>query len=103
MDENGAPRSGAIQAFRNTAILAINGANLTSLPPRGDNRGWRLGAPPGPREGLSRPPTEHACVGDGPFLGLRSGPQAVEGDAMFDPLPERPDLDQLRPRAKELR
>lgn len=37
------------------------------------------------------------------FLGLSSGPQAKEGDAMSDSLPERPDLAQLGRRAKELR
>jgi ankyrin repeat protein len=37
------------------------------------------------------------------FLGLSSGPQATEGDAVSDSLPERPDLGQLRRRAKELR
>jgi ankyrin repeat protein len=35
--------------------------------------------------------------------GLSSGPQATEGDAVSDPLPDRPDLGQLRRRAKELR
>jgi ankyrin repeat protein len=39
----------------------------------------------------------------GLFLGLSSGPQAGEGDAMFASLPEHPDIDQLRRRAKELR
>jgi ankyrin repeat protein len=39
----------------------------------------------------------------GLFLGLSSGPQAEQGDAVTDPLPERPDLDQLRRQAKELR
>ena len=39
----------------------------------------------------------------GLFLGLSSGPQATEGDAVSDSLPERPDLGQLRRRAKELR
>jgi ankyrin repeat protein len=39
----------------------------------------------------------------GLFLGLSSGPQATEGDAVPDPLPGRPDLSQLRRRAKELR
>jgi ankyrin repeat protein len=37
------------------------------------------------------------------FLGLGSGPQATEGDAVPDSLPERPDPGQLRRRAKELR
>ena len=41
--------------------------------------------------------------GSGLFLGLSSGPQASEGDAMSDSLPERPNLDQLRRQAKELR
>jgi ankyrin repeat protein len=39
----------------------------------------------------------------GLFLGLSSGPQAKEGDAMSESLPDRLDLDQLRRRAKELR
>jgi hypothetical protein len=39
----------------------------------------------------------------GLFLGLGSGPQATEGDAVPDSLPARPDLGQLRRRAKELR
>ena len=39
----------------------------------------------------------------GLFLGLGSGPRATEGDAVSDSLPERPDLGQLRRRAKELR
>jgi ankyrin repeat protein len=39
----------------------------------------------------------------GLFLGLNGGPQATEGDAVSDSLPERPDLGQLRRRAKELR
>src|ERR1700731_4882590 len=39
----------------------------------------------------------------GLFLGLGSGPQATEGDAVSDSLPERPDLGQLRRRAIELR
>ena len=39
----------------------------------------------------------------GLFLGLSSGPQATEGDAVPDSIPERPDLGQLRRRAKELR
>ena len=39
----------------------------------------------------------------GLFLGLGSGPQATEGDAVSDSLPARPDLGQLRRRAKELR
>src|SRR5262245_4041912 len=58
--------------------------------------------PPGPREGLSPRPgrDESGC---GLFLGLSSGPEAMEGDAVSDKLPERPDLDQLRRRAKELR
>jgi len=42
-------------------------------------------------------------LGFGLFLGLSSGPQAMEGDAMSGSLPEHPDLDQLRRRAKELR
>ena len=42
----------------------------------------------------------HCC---GLFLGLSSGPRADEGDAMSHPLPEHPDLGQLRRRAKELR
>src|SRR5689334_19656628 len=58
--------------------------------------------PPGPREGLCPPPTHRPC-GCGLFLGLSSGPQADEGDAMSGSLPERPDLGQLRRRAKELR
>jgi ankyrin repeat protein len=37
------------------------------------------------------------------FLGLSSGPRADEGDAMPGSVPERPDLGQLRRRAKELR
>jgi ankyrin repeat protein/ketosteroid isomerase-like protein len=37
------------------------------------------------------------------FLGLSSGPQAKEEDAVSESLPDRPDLDQLRRRAKELR
>jgi ankyrin repeat protein len=41
--------------------------------------------------------------GCGIFLGLGSGPQATEGEAVPDSLPERPDLGQLRLRAKELR
>jgi ankyrin repeat protein len=41
--------------------------------------------------------------GCGFFLGLTSGPQAKEGVAVSESLPERPDLDQLRRRAKELR
>jgi ankyrin repeat protein len=44
--------------------------------------------------------SSHDC---GLFLGLSSGPQADEGDAMSESLPERPDLTQLRRRAKELR
>jgi ankyrin repeat protein len=39
----------------------------------------------------------------GLFLGLSSGPQAKEEDAMSQSLPDRLDLDQLRRRAKELR
>jgi ankyrin repeat protein len=39
----------------------------------------------------------------GLFLGLSSGPQAQEGDVMPVSLPDRPDLDQLRRQAKELR
>ena len=41
--------------------------------------------------------------GCGLFLSLGSGPQATEGDAVSDSLPDRPDLGQLRRRAKELR
>jgi ankyrin repeat protein len=41
--------------------------------------------------------------GCGLFLGLSSGPRADEGDAMSGSLPGRPDLGQLRRRAKELR
>ena len=40
--------------------------------------------------------------GCGLFLGLSSGPRALEGDAVTS-LPERPDLNQLRRQAKELR
>jgi ankyrin repeat protein len=60
-------------------------------------------APPGPREGLSPPPKAQELSRLWLFLGLSSGPQAQEGDAISTSLPERPDLDQLRRQAKKLR
>jgi hypothetical protein len=58
-------------------------------------------APPGPREGLSPPQARESVCGL--FLGLSSGSQAKGGDAVPESLHDRPDLDQLRRLAKELR
>src|SRR5260370_12028978 len=90
-----------------TLFRSRPGANPAKGPPdrarqpgRIEGGAWR--APPGPREGLS-PPPNHDARAAGLFLGLSSGPQATEGDAVPDSLPERPDPGQLRRRAKELR
>jgi ankyrin repeat protein len=64
---------------------------------------WRLEGAAG-SAGRAEPTSGLRCTrGCGLFLGLGSGPQATQGDAVSDSLPERPDLGQLRLRAKELR
>jgi hypothetical protein len=89
------------------ALRALTRIHQPTVAPGSHPRRIGLGArrvPPGPREGLSPPPSHDARVANGLFfLGLSSGRQATEGDAVPDLLPERPDLDQLRRRAKELR
>ena len=61
----------------------------------------RRRTPPGPRVGLSPPPSKQRRSIVANSFARHRGPPADEGDVMPD-LPSRPDLGQLRRQAKDL-